>query len=50
MQVAPVAGGRQPERDLIVYELMIDDFTDEYRGARAPLDAVRDNLIICSTI
>jgi 1,4-alpha-glucan branching enzyme len=44
IQVAPVAGGRQPERDLIVYELMIDDFTDEYRGARAPLDAVRDKL------
>ena len=44
MQVAPVAGGRQPVRDLIVYELMIDDFTDEYRGARAPLDAVRDKL------
>ncbi len=44
MQVAPLAGGRQPLRDLVVYELMIDDFTDEYREARAPLDAVRDKL------
>jgi 1,4-alpha-glucan branching enzyme len=44
LQVAPLAGGRQPQRDLVVYELMIDDFTDEYRGARAPLDAVRDKL------
>src|SRR5205823_13269696 len=42
--VAPLAGGRKHLRDLIVYELMIDDFTDEYRGARAPLDAVRDKL------
>jgi 1,4-alpha-glucan branching enzyme len=31
-------------RDLVVYELMIDDFTDEYRGYRAPLDAVQDRL------
>ncbi len=42
--IAPVAGGRKPLRDLIVYELMIDDFTDEYRAARAPIDAVRDKL------
>ena len=42
--VAPLAGGRKHLRDLVVYELMIDDFTDEYRGARAPLDAVRDKL------
>lgn len=42
--VAPLTGGRQHLRDLIIYELMIDDFTDEYRGARAPLDAVRDRL------
>jgi 1,4-alpha-glucan branching enzyme len=44
LQVAPLAGGRLPPRDLVVYELMIDDFTDEYRAARAPLDAVRDKL------
>ncbi len=35
---------RKHLRDLIIYELMIDDFTDEYRGDRAPLDAVRDKL------
>lgn len=43
-RVAPLAGGRKPLRDLVVYELMIDDFTAEYRGYRAPLDAVRDRL------
>lgn len=42
--VQPLAGGRKPLRDLIMYELMIDDFTDGYRGQRAPLDAVRDRL------
>jgi 1,4-alpha-glucan branching enzyme len=42
--VTPIAGGRKPLRELIVYELMIDDFTDEYRGLRAPIDAVRDKL------
>jgi 1,4-alpha-glucan branching enzyme len=42
--VRPLAGGRKPYADLVVYELMIDDFTAEYRGARAPLDAVTDRL------
>jgi 1,4-alpha-glucan branching enzyme len=42
--VRPLASPRQPLRDLVVYELMIDDFTDEYRSFRAPLDAVRDKL------
>ncbi len=42
--IPPVAGGRLPLRDLIVYELMIDDFTAEYRGPRAPLDAACDRL------
>ncbi len=42
--IAPIAGGRLPLRDLIIYEMMIDDFTDEYRQARAPLDAVRDKI------
>ncbi|NNG01260.1 MAG: alpha-amylase [Desulfobacteraceae bacterium] len=42
--IAPVAGGRKPLRDLVVYEMMIDDFTAEYRGVRSPLDAVRDKL------
>jgi pullulanase len=30
--------------DLVLYELMIDDFTAGYRGARAPVDAVVDKL------
>ena len=42
--ISPLAGGRLPLRDLIVYEMMIDDFTDEYRQVRAPLDAVRDKI------
>jgi pullulanase len=42
--VGPLADGRKPLRDLNVYELMIDDFTADYRGARAPLDAVVDRL------
>jgi pullulanase len=37
-------GRRQPPRDLVLYELMIDDFTAEYRGDRAPIDAVADKL------
>lgn len=40
--VAPLVGGRLPLRDLIIYEMHLDDFTDEYRGARAPLDAAGD--------
>lgn len=35
---------RLPLKDLVIYELMIDDFTAGYRGRRAPLDAVRDKL------
>jgi glycosidase len=42
--VKPVQGGRKPLRDLVIYELMIDDFTDEFRGWRAPIDAVQDKL------
>jgi 1,4-alpha-glucan branching enzyme len=42
--VRPLAGGRKHLRELVLYEVMIDDFTDEYRRARAPLDAVRDKL------
>lgn len=33
-----------PPRDLVLYEMMIDDFTAEYRGQRAPIDAIRDKL------
>src|SRR5262249_21376175 len=39
----PLAG-RLPWADLVVYELMIDDFTSEYRAGRAPIDAVVDRL------
>jgi pullulanase len=35
---------RRPLADLVIYELMIDDFTAEFRGDRAPIDAVRDKL------
>src|SRR6266496_1470555 len=35
---------RLPSEDLIVYELMIDDFTEEYRGNRPAIDAVVDKL------
>lgn len=42
--IRPLGGGRKPLRDLNVYELMIDDFTDEYRKARAPIAAVEDKL------
>jgi len=42
--IHPLEGGRKPLRDLVLYELMIDDFTAEYRGVRAPLDALFDKL------
>ncbi len=42
--ISPLKGGRKPISDLIIYELMIDDFTSEFREARAPLDAVCDKL------
>lgn len=42
--VRPIAGGRLPLADLVIYELMIDDFTAGYRGWRAPLAAVVDKL------
>lgn len=42
--VKPLKHGRKHLRDLILYEMMIDDFTDEYRRAKAPLDAVIDKL------
>ena len=43
-QVRPLQGGRRPYSDLTIYELMIDDFTLEYRRERAPLAAVVDRL------
>jgi pullulanase/glycogen debranching enzyme len=42
--VQPLKSGRKHLRDLIIYEMNIDDFTSEYRGLRAPLDAVTDKL------
>ncbi|KWT92781.1 alpha-amylase family glycosyl hydrolase [Candidatus Magnetominusculus xianensis] len=42
--VGPLLGGRQPHRDLVVYELNIDDFTAEYRGGRAPIEAVTEKV------
>jgi 1,4-alpha-glucan branching enzyme len=42
--VPPVAGSRKHLRDLVVYELNIDDFTEQYRGSKAPVEAVRDRL------
>ena len=42
--IAPLAEGRKHLRDLVIYELMIDDFTSEYRGVNAPLDAICDKL------
>jgi 1,4-alpha-glucan branching enzyme len=44
LEVRPLNGTRRHLRDLVIYELMIDDFTDEFRAERAPLDAVRDKL------
>jgi 1,4-alpha-glucan branching enzyme len=42
--IAPLTGGRKPLEELVIYELMIDDFTAGYRGLRAPLDATRDKV------
>jgi pullulanase len=38
------AGKRVSGADLVIYELMIDDFTAGYRANRAPVDAVVDKL------
>jgi len=43
-KVKPIKNGRKHLRDLIIYEMNIDDFTDEYRDKRAPFDAVVDKL------
>jgi len=43
-KVRPLPNGRKALRDLIIYEMNIDDFTSEYRMARAPIDAVIDRL------
>ena len=41
--VNPIAR-RLPPQDLIIYELHLDDFTKEYRGDKAPVDAFRERL------
>jgi 1,4-alpha-glucan branching enzyme len=47
---APLPGPRRPLRDLVIYELNIDDFTDSFRysdasmGSRSALDAVGEKL------
>ncbi len=43
LQVRPLAQPR-PLEDLVIYEVMLDDFTAGYRGTRAPVDAVWDKL------
>ena len=49
-KVSPLADGRKHLRDLIIYELMIADFTAEFQGTRAPLDAIRDKLDYLQTL
>jgi pullulanase/glycogen debranching enzyme len=39
-----------PPRDLVLYEMMIDDFTAEYRGMRASVDAIWDKLDYLQTL
>jgi 1,4-alpha-glucan branching enzyme len=43
-EVQPLEGGRKHLRDLVIFEANLDDFTDEFRAGRAPLDAVADKL------
>ncbi|MEM9721949.1 MAG: alpha-amylase family glycosyl hydrolase [Bacteroidota bacterium] len=35
---------RLPSKDWIIYEMMIDDFTAEFRGDQAPIDAIFEKL------
>lgn len=43
LAVRPLADPR-PQEELMIYELMLDDFTHAFRGERAPVDAVLDRL------
>jgi pullulanase len=43
MQVEPLRNPR-PLADLVIYELMLDDFTAAFRGNKAPVDAMLDKL------
>jgi len=42
--INPLNNRRKPLTDLIIYELMIDDFTAEFRGNRSPIESVIDKL------
>jgi pullulanase len=42
--VVPPINHRLPQQDLVIYELNIDDFTAQFRGNSAPLDAVRQKI------
>jgi 1,4-alpha-glucan branching enzyme len=41
--ITPLAE-RKHLRDLVIYEMHLDDFTDEFRDIRSPLEAVEDKL------
>ena len=43
-RVRALRAGRRALSELTLYEVMIDDFTQDYRGVRAPLDAFVDKL------
>lgn len=43
-EIRAITGGRKALRDLIVYELHLDDFTADFRETRAPMDAATDKL------
>jgi len=43
-KVKPLKNPRKRYRDLVVYEMNVDDFTAEFRGHRSPLEAMRDKL------
>jgi 1,4-alpha-glucan branching enzyme len=49
VQAQPIAR-RLPLKDLVIYEMMTDDFTAEFRGTRAPFDAVHDKLDYLDTL
>lgn len=42
--VAPLAHGRELQRNLIIYEMHLDDFTRDFRKRKAPLEAAIDKL------
>ena len=49
--LAPAAAGAAvPLGDLVIYEVMVDDFTRGYRRTRAPLDALGDRLEYISSV